>query len=251
VVRDQRVRSAAGRVGCSARRAIWRGAFGRETVGLRVDDTARPSSLYHPRTAERPRFRRGGYRGFARISGDKLCGVGARCLELLPLSSCWRCKALLGRSALGGSRLSLDSARASVIAHVVDSRIVHRYVFGIHIGDVGGADVVDCPIVKEGSVTPIPARIAFANVAETIVDAAIEAHGGPPVALIPDVRFIRPSPVTRSPEVTGHRREHPGAGHPVVAVCRVPRPITRSPNVTGSRADGLCINGEGWWTDTN
>src|SRR5271155_416143 len=102
----------------------------------------------------------------------------------------------IGRLFLrGGARR--ESAGASVIAHVVHVDVIDDHDLGVDVRYV--RDVVDRSVVEEGSIVPIPALIAYASVAEAVVDAAVESNLGTPIALVKDKRSIGPAPVTRGP----------------------------------------------------
>jgi len=94
-------------------------------------------------------------------------------------------------------RAGRDSARASVITHVVYRDIIHCHGLIVDVGDVG--DIVHGSIVEESTVVPISALIAYPNVAKAIVNAAIESDVRPPIAFVKDKDAITPTPVTRRP----------------------------------------------------
>src|ERR1700751_5291075 len=99
----------------------------------------------------------------------------------------------------------LDSPAAAVVADpvhrdVVDDRLVVN-------GNIGDGDVVHGAVVEEVVVSPIAAFIAAAEVAEAIIHAAIKADVRSPVARVPYVHAVAPSPVSRCPE-QAHRRLH-------------------------------------------
>ena len=75
---------------------------------------------------------------------------------------------------------------------------------------------------------PVAALVAVADIAKTVVDAAIEADVLAPVAVIEPVMVIPVAPVAGRPQSTLVGSLHPRAGHPVVAIW-TPRPIARRP----------------------
>src|SRR5216683_6799899 len=133
------------------------------------------------------------------------------------------------------------SARATIKADPVDRGVVvddGRVVGVAHNRDV---NVGHGAVVVVRATSPVAAEEADAGVAEAVVNAAIEADFGSPVARVPRVEAVFPSPVPWSPEQTDFRREHPGARNPEVAV-RPISPIAGNPDIARSRADGLSID---------
>src|SRR5580658_8005074 len=98
------------------------------------------------------------------------------------------------------ARAGRDPTRASVIAHVVHSDVIHDHRLGVDVGHVG--DIVHRPVVEEGSVIPISALVPDSGVTEAVVDAAIEPDLGAPVTLIKSKLAPAPTPVTRGPQET-------------------------------------------------
>jgi hypothetical protein len=101
-------------------------------------------------------------------------------------------------SLLFVSGTSVDSAMAAVIADAIDGDVVdHGAVVDVDIGDV---DVVDGAVVVEVMTSPVAAGIAGANVAESVVHAAVEADVRSPIAGIPEIGAFMPSPIAGRPE---------------------------------------------------
>jgi hypothetical protein len=75
---------------------------------------------------------------------------------------------------------------------------------------------------------PITALIAEADVAKTVVDAAIVAHVPAPIAAVKAVAVMVEAPVAGGPECTLIRSLDPCAGHPVETL-RSPGPIAGCP----------------------
>src|SRR6266478_2635636 len=122
-------------------------------------------------------------------------------------------------------RMSSDSAPATVKADAVDVVVDDCRVVGVaHNGHV---HVGHRAVVVVGATSPVAAEKADTGVAETVVNAAVEADFG--------------SPVARRPEETDFRRECPGARNPKVAVQAV-SPVAGNPDIARSWADGLRIN---------
>jgi hypothetical protein len=131
---------------------------------------------------------------------------------------CGRRSMVFARNRFLGCRgTSTQTTTAPVIADAVDGCVVDNGLV-VHIGDVHIADIGHRPVVGENSIVPASAFEPDAGVAETLVDATVEADLRPPVAFIPNESATAPAPEARSPEHTGNGRLHPSAGNPVVAV---------------------------------
>ena len=150
--------------------------------------------------------------------------------------------------APGGGHLFRGSAksyaaRPSVIAGPPDDNAGDPGV--INVPDNPDIDVIDGAVIVEPPASPVAAVISVAGITETVVYSAVEADQRPPVALMPDIKAVAPSPVPGGPERAGKGSRHPCARHPVVAEIRIPGPISRRPNIAGSGAKGLDVNGDG------
>ena len=144
------------------------------------------------------------------------------------------------------TRTRADATRA-VEAHMGDPHalrdgLVVRRADDVHV------DVVHGGVVVEPSAIPVATRVSNAEVAEAVVDTAVEADVPSPIAGVPQVHRAAPAPVTRRPQRAEERREHPGSGHPVIAIGTV-RPVARYPDVFGARTDGLRVHGKRRWCE--
>jgi len=130
------------------------------------------------------------------------------------------------------------SAPSAVKCHmrmvVYDDRLV------VDVGHV--RDVGDRPVVEESAPAQFPTLEATAEVSEPVINAAIETNVRAPIAGIPNVEAIVPTPISGCPQKAHFRSQHPGARHPVVAVIVAPGPITGCPQIAGSGANGLRVN---------
>src|SRR6516164_6048201 len=128
----------------------------------------------------------------------------------------------------------IHSARAAVVADVVDRHVVDGAV--VDIGDVGRPNVVHRAVVPELVVAPVAALVSVAEITEPVDDSAVKANLGRPVTRVPRIGTITVAPVTGGPHEVGVRRQHPGAGYPVVAaVVLAPAPVSGNPQVAGCR----------------
>jgi hypothetical protein len=77
---------------------------------------------------------------------------------------------------------------------------------------------------------PVAALVAVANVAKTIVDAAIEADILAPVAAVKAVMVVVVAPVAGCPQSAFIGSLNPRAGHPII-VTLIPTPIAGRPEI--------------------
>jgi hypothetical protein len=110
----------------------------------------------------------------------------------------------------------------------VVERCVVGYRFIVDIVHAGGVHVIHGTVVIEGAMIPISALVANATIAEAIIHASVEADMITPVAAMPDIRIIAPTPITGSPEEANFRGHHPGSRNPEVAFISI-SPIAGSP----------------------
>ena len=136
----------------------------------------------------------------------------------------------------------VDSALAAVVADPVRVVVIdHRGV--INVVNVGNVHVVDGSIVEKASPVPTSALVAFAEVAESVIDAAIESDVRAPVAFMENECGAAPTPPARCPQETDFRRHHPGPRYPIViCIGIVPGPVPRRPDITLGRARWLLVH---------
>ncbi len=171
-------------------------------------------------------------------------------LRKLALLGELRCVHLAAGGELGLIRAGVDAATAAVIADAVEGLLP---VAAVAVDD--GAIVVvaaatyvgDGAVVVEVIAVPVAAEEADADVAEAVVDAAVVADVGSPVAGEEAVPVIDVAPVGRGPESAIVGRRAPCAGNPVVAT-GAPCPVAGGPDVVGVGSGWLVVLGEGrWW----
>jgi hypothetical protein len=107
---------------------------------------------------------------------------------------------LIRRRLLLSGWPSRYASAAAVEADAGDIRIVDDYRFVIDVGDVDDAEIVDSSIVGEDAVVPISALVAYAAIAEPIVDAAVKADVRTPITCVPNIKPVSPTPVARRPK---------------------------------------------------
>ena len=178
------------------------------------------------RFACRNGLRRCEYRRTPLIDGGKLLAV--LCCRSLVLQLRGHGRNALPAQCGGFGRQSLASdASRPVVAGAVHRGVVDGAVIHANVGDV---HIVDRAVVVETISAPIPALIAGAEVAESIVNAAVVADMLAPEAVVVLIHAAEKSPISGRPQEAHLRRPHPGAGHPVVALRRV-APVSGRPQI--------------------
>jgi hypothetical protein len=154
-----------------------------------------------------------------------------------------RTKALLALCLhLVGRWTGVQAAASTVEAHAIHVVDDHRTV-DVRVTDDRPVHPHHRGVVAEVSAVPPSAVEAVAAVPIAVVHASVEADRRSPVSGVPQVNPATPAPVTRRPEQSHRRSQHPGARHPVVPA-RAPCPVTRGPDVVCRRTEGLLVNGQ-------
>jgi hypothetical protein len=150
---------------------------------------------------------------------------------------------LLSRRPRGYPAFSAVEAHSSaviddcLVVRVVDDRRVHT---------------IDRSVVVEVAAIPISTIVPGAVISEAVIDSAIEADIRPPIAGVPEICPVPPTPIAGSPEEPNLRRFHPCAGNPViVSTIRIPSPITGCPNITIAGTHWLGVDRENRGRDCN
>src|SRR6202162_2519621 len=154
---------------------------------------------------------------------------------------CGRCRSVtvMRRGLFRRSRAGGNSTPAAVIADMVyGSRV--DYGLTVNIVNVRNVHVIHRGVVVESSVVPISPSVADATIAVAVVDAAVEADRGTPIAFIPSKGIVAPTPVTGRPEQTSLGRLSPRARHPEIAFFAV-SPVTGRPQITALRTKRLRV----------
>src|ERR1039458_4959046 len=179
-----------------------------------------------------------------------LLRVGSGRLRMLSLSRYRRDMSLTRRSLVFRPRTRVDSTVATVIADVVLVVVPHGGV--VNIVNVGDVHVVHGTVVEKVSAVPTPAFVTLTEIAEAVIDPAVEAYVRTPVAVIENKSVAAPAPIGWSPQETDFRRHHPCARHPVVIVdVVVVAPVARCPEITGPRTKRLLIDRQRGRADPN
>src|SRR5450759_167583 len=176
------------------------------------------------------------------IDGGKLLAV--LCCRSLVLQLRGHRRNALPTQCGGFRRHSLASdASRPVVAGAVHGGVVDGAVIHVDIGDV---HIVDGTVIVETISAPIPALIAGADVAESVVNTAVVTDILAPEAAVVLIHAAKKSPLTRCPQAAHLRRPRPGAGHPVVALRSV-APISGRPQIAIPGAWRLRIFRQRWW----
>jgi hypothetical protein len=122
---------------------------------------------------------------------------------------------------------------------MVECRVVDSSA--INIMKVAAAHVIYRAVVIEGAVIPVATFISHTAVAIAIIHAAIKADFCTPVAFVPGVATITPTPIAGSPEQANFGSHHPRARHPEVAFIAI-GPIARRPYITVGGRHRLGVN---------
>src|SRR5271165_328567 len=156
------------------------------------------SSGYDTASAEFAGASRSGNWWTAVIRRCEQSAVLAGGMFMLRLRRYRRNVSLVGIGFLFGRRTSRHAALAAVECHV---RIVIHDHGAIHVdvADYGRIHIHDSGVVEESPAAPLAAVESVAAVTEAIVNATVEADMRSPVAGIPDVGAVIPTPVAGGP----------------------------------------------------
>ena len=147
-----------------------------------------------------------------------------------------------GCGHLRGSRARHNAAVSAVVTYT--AFVVHDYrAVDVCVVDNCRVHAPDGGVISEGIAGPASAVESVAVVSKAVIDSAIEADFGAPVASIPSIRSVMVPPIARGPEKARLGCGYPCSGNPVIPVVS-PCPITGSPYIVGLGANGLFINGD-------
>ena len=147
-------------------------------------------------------------------------------------------RGFIGRGRCGGN--SMGAVETVAITYLV---VDHGPVLEGVVND-GRVNMPDSAVVAENIAGPDTSDEAGSKVTPTVIDSAVKPDMRPPVAVVPGVSAVLPSPKTRGPKQPYYRRFHPDTRNPVIiTIIRVPRPITGTPHIPIPRARWLIING--------
>jgi len=155
---------------------------------------------------------------------------------MLSLNGYRRNVSLMCRSFFGRRGTGPCSIGAAVVADAVHRGgiVDHRRV--VNVANVGDVHIVHRAVVVKLTVFPTSTLVALPEVTESVNDPAVETDTWAPVPLIENKTFVDLSPITRGPEETYFRSQHPSPRHPIViVVIVVVGPVARRPDITFGR----------------
>jgi len=165
---------------------------------------------------------------FPMVLSIRLCWVGLCRVLVLPLRGHRWSMGLAHGHKLLRRGTGIQSAAPANIAHAIIGDVVDVGPVDIDIAHARTVHVIDRSVVPKMAALPVAAIVAVADVAEAVVDAAIEADVNAPVTVVPVVAVAVVAPVARRPQPARVGRDHPRSRHPVIARGRI-APIARRP----------------------
>ncbi len=215
----------------------------RFAIGRRLVATSGFPGCDSAALVECPGLGSGRDRRFSVIYGGAQLAVGTGFVKMLVLRPNRPDMPVAVRSLFLASGSRVDSAVAAVIADAVYRRIVVDDCGVVGIMDFRDIDVVHRAVVVEAVTVPAAAFITSAEIAITVIDAAVETDPRAPITLMEKKDGSAPAPIGRRPEKTRFWSQDPGAGNPKVIII-TPSPVARRPDIAFLRADGLFVYGQ-------
>jgi hypothetical protein len=127
----------------------------------------------------------------------------------------------------------------AAIRSVADVAVIH---VDVNVGDV---HIVEGTVVVETTAAPVPALVARASVAESIINAAVVADILAPEAVVVTIPAIVLSPISGGPQIAHFRRLYPSARHPIIALGSI-APVSWRPQIAIAGTFGLRIFRQLW-----
>src|ERR1700730_11153143 len=212
-------------------RAIGRRSIRRPWRFRRHDGAVVPCSWFRSRCDRR----------LAHVHGSSLLRISSRRLRMLSLNRDRRNMSLPRRGLFLRCWTPADPAIAAVVTDM--GLVVIDYGRVVHIVNDSFINIVHGAVVEKVVVIPTPAFVALSKITEAIIDPAVETNHRTPITLIKNKTLAAPTPITWSPQETDFRRQHPGAGHPIIIVKVISvGPVAGCPNVAVLWTDRLFID---------
>jgi hypothetical protein len=148
-------------------------------------------------------------------------------------------------------RPRIDTAGTAIITDPVGGGIIHYRTIDISVVNDGGVDIRHRRIIPEMPTYPAAAGISRAEIAASVINAAIEADMRAPISAIPRVDPIYITPITGRPQEADLRRFSPITRDPKISIIIIIRPISRDPQIPVNGTDRLRIDGNDGRPDMN
>src|SRR5260370_24142174 len=222
---------------------VWivRSLFVSTTIGGRIVPASSLSGHYGA-AAKRSGSLCRSNRGLPMILRGLQFAIRTRRLYVLDLRRHWPDMAFASRGLLLGRRSRVDAAVAAVITHARNSDVVVHHRRVVHVVDFGHVDVIHRTVVVEAPAVPAATFIPAAKISVAVIDPAVKTYDRSPISFVKHKRGSTPGPISRSPQETNFRRQHPSSRHPVIVyIVGVPGPITWGPDIPLSLANRLHV----------
>src|SRR5579864_1005136 len=164
---------------------------------------------------------------------------------MLNLRLHWGKMPLMCRTFLLRRRAGVHPAISAVVTDAVDRRAVVDDGRVVDVMNHRDIHVGDGTVVEEVSMVPASAFETFSEIAEAVVDPAIEADQWAPITVVENEPSVAPRPVWRSPEEARFGSEDPCARYPIIVIVVVaPCPVPRRPDIAVAGTDRLLVDRE-------
>jgi hypothetical protein len=186
-----------------------------------------------------------GHAGWAAmVYVGKLRPIGAGNVLILDLCPHGRSMLFMASRQFRGSGAHLQSALSAVEAHTDAAAAIISHGTVVNVMHNRSIHIVVGAVVVEMPTAPVAALVADADIAEAVIDAAIEADMRTPVATVKPIAVIVVAPVAGRPERALVGSLHPSAGNPVIAAL-TPSPVAGRPQIAVAGRLRLVIVGQG------
>jgi hypothetical protein len=137
------------------------------------------------------------------------------------------------------SNASCPVVAGAVIRSVADVAVIY---VDVNIG----VYVVDGTVIVETTSAPVPALVARAAVAESIINSAVVTDILAPEAIVVAIPTVVRSPISGSPQIAHFRRQYPSTRHPIIALGSI-APVSGRPQIAIAGTFRLRIFRQLWW----
>jgi hypothetical protein len=170
------------------------------------------------------------------ISSFLLMGsLRLRCLEMMIASSRF----------LGGSGSGLDSTRTIEADAIICCSIINNRTIHIGIVDDVRIHAPSRGIIPEGVALPSTSGEAGTIITKAIVDPPVISNVPAPITVVPMIKAVAETPITRGPKISPLRNFHPSARNPEITIVSI-GPVAWIPKISVVRTRRLVVGDEGW-----